>query len=90
MKEFIWGLMIKFTVIALAIGAAGMAMLTLGLVAYALDIETIVLLVLIVAIALLWQIYEAVKSERERKRRDKELDELIERANRRKAAEGNE
>jgi Na+/proline symporter len=90
MKEFIWGMAVKVVIIALAIGATGMAMLTLGVVAYAFDIDIFVLLTVIALIAILWQIYEALKRERERKRLDEKLKELRDRAERRRAARGNE
>jgi hypothetical protein len=90
MKEFILGISAKVVIIVLAIGATGMAMLALGVVTYAFDIDIFMLLALIAVIAILWQICEAIKRGRERKRLDERLKELRDRAERRKAARGNE
>lgn len=90
MKEFISGLIEKMIFVVLTIVVAVLTVLTFLIVANSLDVHIYVLLTFAAVAALVWQIIETIKEERERKRRDMEIEELLKRQAARKAAKENE
>lgn len=88
MKEFISGLIEKMIFVVLTIVVAVLTVLTFLIVANSLDVHIYVLLTFAAVAALVWQIIETIKEERERKQREKELEELIKRQAERRATKG--
>lgn len=90
MKEFISGLIEKMIFVVLTIVVAVLTVLMFLIVANSLDVHIYVLPAFAAVAALVWQIIETIKEERERKRRDMEIEELLKRQAARKAAKENE